>query len=752
MDDFNKQLLIWIESLGDNCELGFFLRHHGNESGSLCRWAVCPIENVTQFIYSENNVEGFKFEELEPSAPGMVRDLSSYFCFHTAMRSVVRDNELEFEVSEAERRILYEKEKQKYDYLASKFFDGLRSDENKIYVVKCNTNLTDESVQKLHEAIATYKKEGTFVLLAVKTVESTECSHEIAWQSDSMGFAEIERFAPYSEAFDIEVDSWSRIVNKLGESKVIGNWLSIAEAKQTDAIAQSEAKAVAAQDGQSGLIWNSEEKIEIKYELAYLYISRLETVEDIDKFIAHLKSNDSSFYFAIGGDLYDAIKSDSRDESLQEKFDERYLILIQLLSSYDLSYAIEFHSSSENCYETYGRSFIRYSRLKLSLDKTLGLVDKLKNSDTLLLEPVAPKYDLSFEKKQLALNEFDRNFSLTNQAKAELLRVNLPKELKRIDQRFLQNDDTDAAQALWINRVRTNDVKKLSFYMLPDAHVCKEPTGVSFVEDGARRYVYDMSDMYHYHRIAGRTASNKNKIHLEKAYILPRYGAKNYYHSLVDKLPALYGYKMLKLDCPIVTTYQLDKTELHFAELMGIDTANIIYNGNGQIQVKTALYPNIGGLRPNYFQHLASTSKLRSPFGKKIYISRLASPDRILTNEEQVHELVSRCGFEVVFMENYSLEQQMAIAGNAEILMGAHGAGLANQVFSKKGCCVIELIPDRYMTPLFKQLAIDCGHQYSVFLGEVLESDVSATKLDWRICLNKLEAALSSYMDQELAA
>lgn len=59
-------------------------------------------------------------------------------------------------------------------------------------------------------------------------------------------------------------------------------------------------------------------------------------------------------------------------------------------------------------------------------------------------------------------------------------------------------------------------------------------------------------------------------------------------------------------------------------------------------------------------------------------------------------ESLSKLGFEIIQNERYSLREQAQIFHNAECIIGAHGAGLANLVFCKPKTKVIELIHDEF--------------------------------------------------------
>ena len=83
-------------------------------------------------------------------------------------------------------------------------------------------------------------------------------------------------------------------------------------------------------------------------------------------------------------------------------------------------------------------------------------------------------------------------------------------------------------------------------------------------------------------------------------------------------------------------------------------------------------------------------------FAKKIYIDRSDSTSnvkhlRTIKNEDEVKNYLSEIGFENVRLGEYSFEDQISIFENAEIIVGLHGAGFANIVFSKPNVKIIEL-------------------------------------------------------------
>ena len=85
--------------------------------------------------------------------------------------------------------------------------------------------------------------------------------------------------------------------------------------------------------------------------------------------------------------------------------------------------------------------------------------------------------------------------------------------------------------------------------------------------------------------------------------------------------------------------------------------------------------------------------------GDKIYINR--KNKRRLSNEEEVQEFVKNQGFKIINLEDYSLDDQAALFSQAAIIMGFHGAGLCNLVFSTPRQKVIEIVDADCVYPCY---------------------------------------------------
>jgi len=108
--------------------------------------------------------------------------------------------------------------------------------------------------------------------------------------------------------------------------------------------------------------------------------------------------------------------------------------------------------------------------------------------------------------------------------------------------------------------------------------------------------------------------------------------------------------------------------------------------------------------------------RVLQPFGgpgeghKRIYIKRTGAGG--VKERHEVERFLAVQGFEHVQLEHLSHEQQLKLFQEAAYVVGAHGGGLSNLVFSNPGVKVLELMPDDEFNPRFWTLANKLGHIY----------------------------------------
>ena len=200
----------------------------------------------------------------------------------------------------------------------------------------------------------------------------------------------------------------------------------------------------------------------------------------------------------------------------------------------------------------------------------------------------------------------------------------------------------------------------------------------------------------------------------------------NYFHLLTQIIPTVAGYAAtpgfsqgsLLLNAPTATL-------LRGLQLAGIDLPDII-------RVDPAMPLDIDNL---IFSSPPSDPSELSPFSlsvfdrmiqcatavganahlaeQVIYVWRADSVARPMTNEDElVERLVRAWGVEPVVLSLLSLDEQITLFRNARVVIGPHGAGLANVVFSSPATVLYELLPNHYVNPCINQLAQLRGLHY----------------------------------------
>jgi capsular polysaccharide biosynthesis protein len=109
---------------------------------------------------------------------------------------------------------------------------------------------------------------------------------------------------------------------------------------------------------------------------------------------------------------------------------------------------------------------------------------------------------------------------------------------------------------------------------------------------------------------------------------------------------------------------------------------------------------------------------LQANAGRKIYISRADASYRTISNSDEVHAMVSALGFEVVALSRMSFIDQAKLFYTSDVIVGEHGAGLANLVFCRKGSRVIEIFSVYWIAPSNYAIARSAGLEYHFYVAE----------------------------------
>jgi len=85
-----------------------------------------------------------------------------------------------------------------------------------------------------------------------------------------------------------------------------------------------------------------------------------------------------------------------------------------------------------------------------------------------------------------------------------------------------------------------------------------------------------------------------------------------------------------------------------------------------------------------------------APTAKRLFIPRVGVKVRRVINEAEVIDALAKLGFKTFDCAQHSVTEQARAFHAAEMIVGTHGAGFANIVYSRPGTAVVEIIPEGY--------------------------------------------------------
>jgi hypothetical protein len=182
---------------------------------------------------------------------------------------------------------------------------------------------------------------------------------------------------------------------------------------------------------------------------------------------------------------------------------------------------------------------------------------------------------------------------------------------------------------------------------------------------------------------------------------------KSNYHWFLDCLPRLYALlKQVRRPVTLVIpdhmpAFQRDTLAFVLAHNPFISLAKITKNEKWQVEeflLPSFISNHYSGYLPPQVSDLIrqrvwqgyQVSRPQSP--SRLFISRAKAGKRRLVNEAEVAALLQRLHFQVVYAEELSYRDQVALFSHAEVVVGVHGAGLTNILFGQH-LTLVELHP-----------------------------------------------------------
>ncbi len=196
---------------------------------------------------------------------------------------------------------------------------------------------------------------------------------------------------------------------------------------------------------------------------------------------------------------------------------------------------------------------------------------------------------------------------------------------------------------------------------------------------------------------------------------------QNYFHFLFDSLPRLeFLPPGRKPDFYYVRTSHSFHRE--YLARAGVEADRILAaEAHPIVKARQLWLPSLPGSSGNptptsrdFLRRLRPAPARTSPQpgNNKIYISRGDVKSRVFPNEPEIRSFLEDRGFVPVQLSGKSVEDQMRLFAEAEIVVSPHGAGLSNLVFAEPGTAVVELFSPDYFNVCYWALADLCGLRY----------------------------------------
>lgn len=203
----------WLESLGDNCEIGFVFDRIGHKNGGLFRWTSMNPKSLLAALQARFE-HLYEYENLTPSYNDMVGESRYNIFWHTEMFSHIVEGQRVFRVNEDERRAIYEQEVLKRRALVDKFLQRLTSGQA-IFVIKANGGIAPELLAAIESELAAMTQRARFQLLYLRLARDGEAPGTLTKLTPRRWEGLVSFFAPYDRADQYDFASWHTILAKL---------------------------------------------------------------------------------------------------------------------------------------------------------------------------------------------------------------------------------------------------------------------------------------------------------------------------------------------------------------------------------------------------------------------------------------------------------------------------------------------------------------------------------------------------------
>jgi hypothetical protein len=236
----------------------------------------------------------------------------------------------------------------------------------------------------------------------------------------------------------------------------------------------------------------------------------------------------------------------------------------------------------------------------------------------------------------------------------------------------------------------------------------------------------------------------------------------NFYHWLIDELPrlALIETNGQYRNAPVLTANKIAQWQTQLLSMLGIDEERLRSIDFGRPNTfKNLIVPS--RLSRDMVAHPTAISFMRKRLlpnadnssikpGNRIYVSRTqnTSTGRTMLNQQNIISKFKKANFRIIDPTLLSLEEQIELFSDADVIAGPVGAALTNILFAPKQARVLSLGPDQFIGETYTSIANAIGQEswsvrgtsyarpYANLIWTNFDYEISETDLEY--CFNHI--------------
>ena len=179
----------------------------------------------------------------------------------------------------------------------------------------------------------------------------------------------------------------------------------------------------------------------------------------------------------------------------------------------------------------------------------------------------------------------------------------------------------------------------------------------------------------------------------------------NYFHYLYDFICPLFIHRMKNPDVQIYLPFDLTKWQVDWLNLIG-QTKILHASVNGNFSASEIIrfdkfldskniiqQPSNFMIFRNYVESLSTKCSAIQSATNVYIVRKKSSMGRNVVNQREIILRLAELDFTIVDLDQMSVEMQLRVFRNAQLIVSPHDAGLSNLIATDSGAKIIELLP-----------------------------------------------------------